>query len=56
MVPLQPKPGDSKSELTLLRNSIEMALLVKISGLVPNAFLPSEASTCHGNNEVGNQL
>lgn len=30
--------------------------LGKISCLVPNTALPSKASTCHGNNEVDNQL
>jgi hypothetical protein len=55
MVPLHPTPGESKSELKLYRNSMDISL-GNISGLVPNAVLPSKASTCHGNNEVDNQL
>jgi hypothetical protein len=52
------KHGDDKWELRLHRNSGTHlhANLGKMSGLVPNTTLPSKASTCHGNNEVDNQL
>jgi hypothetical protein len=59
MLLLQRKPVNWKSELRLHRNSKDpssIQFFIKICGLVSNALLPSKASTCHGNNEVDNQL
>jgi hypothetical protein len=47
------------SELRLQRNSKNtsaISFFIKICSLVSNAFLPSQASTYHGNQEVDNQL
>jgi len=47
-----------KSELRLQRNSKNtsaISFFIQICSLVSNAFLPSQASTYHGNQEVDNQ-
>jgi len=48
-----------KSELRLHRNSKNtsaISFFIQICSLVSNAFLPSQASTCHGNHEVDYHL